>query len=416
MRFGPAIAVAAIWTLIPCSIASLGAAGTPLIDAVRSRDADRVKSLVKARADVNAPQGDGSTALQWAVHLDDVTLVDYLLESGARVETANDLGVTPLYISCTNRNGALTERLLKAGANPNAALPNGETVLMNCARTGSTQGVHALLAKGARANDKETAHDQTALMWAAAQGQSEAGEGNPERGDRDPQRRGRAAPRPRRQLGCGGRPLGSGRPGPLDDLAIGVGLEGGPHEARRPLLRVHPDEGKFDEPLWRQRTRPDRTGDLPRRISQDLEIPARHLEERGDAHFGGKVDLDARGGGVLLVRDADHVALEAARRRGARPHRDVCERGHSLQRDARDGERYPRERAAGNRAEEERGRWRGRHEERGRGAEGRQCVGGERCASSPPRRMRSDITAISRRSETGKPSATAASVSRGRTR
>ena len=173
MRFGPAIAVAAIWTLLPCSIASLGAAGTPLIDAVRSRDADRVKSLVKARADVNAPQGDGSTALQWAVHLDDVTLVDYLLESGARVETANDLGVTPLYISCTNRNGALTERLLKAGANPNAALPNGETVLMNCARTGSVQGVRALLAKGARANDRETSHDQTALMWAAAQGQSE---------------------------------------------------------------------------------------------------------------------------------------------------------------------------------------------------------------------------------------------------
>ncbi len=81
MRLAPAVALAAIWTLIPCSIASLGAAGTPLIDAVRSRDADRVRSLVKARADVNAPQGDGSTALHWAVHLDDTVLVDYLIES-----------------------------------------------------------------------------------------------------------------------------------------------------------------------------------------------------------------------------------------------------------------------------------------------------------------------------------------------
>ncbi len=45
---------------------------------------------------------------------------------------------------------------------------------MNCARTGSAQGVRALLAKGARVNDKESTHDQTALMWAAAQGQSEA--------------------------------------------------------------------------------------------------------------------------------------------------------------------------------------------------------------------------------------------------
>ena len=174
MRVAPAIALAAIWTLIPCSIASLGAAGTPLIEAVRSRDAARVKDLVKGRADVNAPQGDGSTALHFAVHLDDAVLVDYLLEVGARPDVPNDLGVTPLYISCTNRNGGLTERLLKVGANPNAELPNGETVLMNCARTGSAQGVRALLAKGAKVNEKESAHDQTALMWAAAQGQSEA--------------------------------------------------------------------------------------------------------------------------------------------------------------------------------------------------------------------------------------------------
>ncbi len=176
-----AVALVALLTATSSSAAAAagapagpGAAGTPLIEAVRGRDADRVRSLVKGRADVNAPQGDGSTALHWAVHLDDAALVDYLLESGARVDPANDLGVTPLYMSCTNRNGALTERLLRAGANPNAVLPNGETVLMNCARTGSAQGVRALLATGARANDKEATHDQTALMWAAAQGHHEA--------------------------------------------------------------------------------------------------------------------------------------------------------------------------------------------------------------------------------------------------
>jgi len=85
MRFGPALVVAVIWTLVPCSIASLGAAGTPLIDAVRSRDAARVKALVKSREDVNAPQGDGSTALHWAAHLDDAARVDYLIESRRRV-------------------------------------------------------------------------------------------------------------------------------------------------------------------------------------------------------------------------------------------------------------------------------------------------------------------------------------------
>jgi ankyrin repeat protein len=145
------------------------AAGPPLIDAIRGHDAARVKALLASRVDVNQPYGDGATALHWAVHLDDTSLVDTLLRAGARPNVANDLGVTPLYLSCTNRNGALTERLLTAGANPNAALLNGETVLMNCARTGSTQGVRALLARGADPNVREKAHDQTALMWAAAE-------------------------------------------------------------------------------------------------------------------------------------------------------------------------------------------------------------------------------------------------------
>ena len=152
----------------------LGAAGLPLIDAIRGRDADRVRVLLREGADVNAAHGDGATPLHWAVHLDDAAVVELLLRAGARVNVANDLGITPVYVSCTNRNGALTERLLAGGADPGAVLPNGETVLMNCARTGSTRGVRALLAKGADPNAKESTHDQTALMWAAAQRHPEA--------------------------------------------------------------------------------------------------------------------------------------------------------------------------------------------------------------------------------------------------
>ena len=63
----------------------------------------------------------------------------------------------------------MIERLLGAGADPNTALPDGETVLMTAARTGTTDAVKALLAHGANVNAREPAKGQTALMWAAAE-------------------------------------------------------------------------------------------------------------------------------------------------------------------------------------------------------------------------------------------------------
>jgi len=145
-----------------------------LIQAVKSKDAATIRALLKSRIDVNATQGDGATALHWAVHYDDLATIDLLLRAGARVNLANDLGVTPLYLACTNRNSAIVEKLLSAEANPNAALLNGETVLMNCARTGDAATVKALVAAGAKVNVKEPEHDQTALMWAAAEKHPEA--------------------------------------------------------------------------------------------------------------------------------------------------------------------------------------------------------------------------------------------------
>jgi ankyrin repeat protein len=145
-----------------------------LIQAVRAKDPTTIRTLLKARIDVNKTQGDGATALHWAVHYDDLATADLLLRAGSRVNVANDLGVSPLYLACTNRNAPMVERLLAAGANPNAVLLNGETVLMNCARTGNPASVKALLNAGANPNAKETEHGQSALMWAAAEKHPEA--------------------------------------------------------------------------------------------------------------------------------------------------------------------------------------------------------------------------------------------------
>jgi ankyrin repeat protein len=156
-------------SLVVASITIVSAANDlPLIEAIKTRNAVAVQSLLKEKVDVNARQGDGATALHWAVHLSDANTVDLLLRAGARADAADDTGVTPLYLACLNRQGPLVERLLQSGANPNAALVSGETALMTCARTGEAAGVRALLARGASVNAKEPGHDQTALMWAAA--------------------------------------------------------------------------------------------------------------------------------------------------------------------------------------------------------------------------------------------------------
>jgi len=153
----------------PKLVPHVRASESGLIEAVRNKDLQSVRALLEQRADVNAPQGDGATALHWAAHVDDLVIADLLIRAGARPSAANDVAATPLHLACTNRSAPMVERLLAAGANANATLLNGETVLMTCARTGDARAVKALLVHGALVHAKESAHDQTALMWAAAQ-------------------------------------------------------------------------------------------------------------------------------------------------------------------------------------------------------------------------------------------------------
>jgi ankyrin repeat protein len=139
------------------------------------RNAAALRALLQQKADVNAPQSDGSTALHWAVHFDDVAMVEMLIGAGANVKAANRLGVTPLSLACQNGNAVVVERLVKAGADPNAALTElGDTPLMMAARTGNVDTVRVLLDSGANVNAKESSKSQTALMWAASEGHAGA--------------------------------------------------------------------------------------------------------------------------------------------------------------------------------------------------------------------------------------------------
>jgi len=144
-------------------------ANATLVQAVRTGSIQTVRAMVKAGADANLAEPDGTTALHWAVQSGNLEMVDLLLRSGARVGVANRYGITPLTVACTAGNAAIVERLLAAGADPNLALEDGETPLMIAARTGNAEIVRALIARGADVNVRERRKGQTALMWAAAE-------------------------------------------------------------------------------------------------------------------------------------------------------------------------------------------------------------------------------------------------------
>src|SRR6185436_17129802 len=87
-----------------------------LIQAVKTKDVQAVRTLLKQRIDVNTPQGDGSTALHWAARIDDLAIADVLIRAGARASVVNDTGAAPLHLACFNRSAAMVDRLLGAGA------------------------------------------------------------------------------------------------------------------------------------------------------------------------------------------------------------------------------------------------------------------------------------------------------------
>jgi ankyrin repeat protein len=137
-------------------------------------DKAAVRTLVDQKADVNAPQADGATALHWAVFRSDKEMVDTLLRAGANAKAANREGATPLWLASVNGDAAIITALINSGADPNEKLPLGRTPLMEASRTGNVEAMKVLLDHGAAVNARETLRGTTPLMWAADEGHAAA--------------------------------------------------------------------------------------------------------------------------------------------------------------------------------------------------------------------------------------------------
>src|SRR2546430_2489267 len=97
------------------------AADLRLLDAVKNGDRKAVGALINAHVDVNAPLPDGSNVLTVAAYRDEAEIVEMLLKAGARVNTADEYGETPLTLASLNASTRVVAALLAHDADANAA-------------------------------------------------------------------------------------------------------------------------------------------------------------------------------------------------------------------------------------------------------------------------------------------------------
>src|SRR5262245_30387694 len=131
---------------------------------------DRKAALerIRAGADVNEAQPDGTRPIHWAVFKVDYELLDALIAKRAKADVANEFGATPLTEAVKVTDARMVKTLLSAGAGVESANLDGETALMLAIKTGELPIVEMLINAGANVNTVEKEHHETPLMYAAA--------------------------------------------------------------------------------------------------------------------------------------------------------------------------------------------------------------------------------------------------------
>ena len=124
--------------------------------------------MIRAGADVNEAQPDGTRPIHWAVYRFDYDLMDALIAKKAKVDVTNEFGSTPLAEATKQGDARMVKTLLAAGSGTEGANADGQTALMIAIKNGDLPVFNLLIDAGAKVNAVEKVQDQTPLMWAAA--------------------------------------------------------------------------------------------------------------------------------------------------------------------------------------------------------------------------------------------------------
>jgi ankyrin repeat protein len=169
-----AAALVGVTTLVLGSAPMARIGDVRIADAVMHGDAAALRALLQQGADVNAPQGDGMTALHWAAELGDADLAAALLKAGANPAAETRIGRhTPLHVAAKGGYPLVARALVEAKASVSATTSTGAAPLHFAAASGSGETVTILLERGADVNAREPQWGQTPLMFAAASGRTD---------------------------------------------------------------------------------------------------------------------------------------------------------------------------------------------------------------------------------------------------
>ncbi|HEX5108118.1 MAG TPA: ankyrin repeat domain-containing protein [Vicinamibacterales bacterium] len=145
---------------------ALGQSRSSLADLIQAGNRKAALDRIRAGADVNEAQPDGSRPIHWAVYKVDYELTEALIAKKARVDVINEFGSTPLAEAVKLADARMVKMLLDAGAGVDRADEDGQTGLMLAIKTGELPIVEMLVKAGANVNVVEKFQNQTPLMWA----------------------------------------------------------------------------------------------------------------------------------------------------------------------------------------------------------------------------------------------------------
>jgi ankyrin repeat protein len=143
-----------------------GQSSRSLADLIQAGARKAALDRIRAGADVNEAQPDGTRPIHWAVYKADYELIDALIARKARVDVVNEFGSTPLAEAVKVTDTRMVKTLLAAGAGVDRADESGQTPLMLAIKTGELPIVETLVSAGANVNAVEQYQQQTPLMWA----------------------------------------------------------------------------------------------------------------------------------------------------------------------------------------------------------------------------------------------------------